>query len=134
MTRTLYRLLLLLHPYSFRRRFAGEMLCVFDEAAAESAASGFCLSIAFSLGRHWFRHPGLWRTAGAIVGGVLTLLPRVAAPHLRFPATAPISTDALILLTAGVLVAILATVILTVTLFQTLRRRREKRTANGLCA
>jgi hypothetical protein len=124
MTRTLYRTLLLLHPSGFRRRFAGEMLCVFDEAVVESAASGFCLSIALSLARHWFRHPGLWRTVGAIVGGGLTLLPRVAAPHLRFPATAPISSDALILLTAGVLIAIVATLVVTVVLFQTLRRRR----------
>jgi hypothetical protein len=100
------------------------MLGVLDEAAAESAASGFCLSMAFSLARHWFRHPGLWRTAGAIVGGVLSLLPRVVAPHLRFPATAAISSDVLILLTAGVLAAILATLIVTIALFQTLRRRR----------
>jgi hypothetical protein len=124
MTRILCRALLLLHPPGFRRRFAGEMLCVFDEAAAESAASGFCWSIALSLARHWFRHSGLWRTAGAIVGGGLTLLPRVAAPHLRFPTTAPISSDALILLTAGVLTAIMATLVVTVVLFQTIRRRR----------
>jgi hypothetical protein len=133
--RALYRALLLLHPSGFRRRFAGELLCVFDEAAAESAASltrtthslcafGFCLSIALSLARHWFRQPVLWRTAGAIVGGGLTLLPRVTALHLRFPGTAPISSDALILLTAGVLTAIVATLVVTVVLFQTLRRRR----------
>jgi hypothetical protein len=134
MTRILYRAMLLLHPSGFRRRFAGELLCVFDEAAAESAASltrtthslcafGFCLSIAWSVARHWFRQPVLWRTAGAIVGGGLTLLPRVAALHPRFPATA-ISSDALILLTAGILTAIVATLVVTVMLFQTLRRRR----------
>jgi hypothetical protein len=131
----LYRALLRLHPAGFRRRFAGEMLCVFDEAAAESAASltrtthslcafGFCCSIAWSLARHWFRHPGLWRMAGAIVGGGLSLLPRVAAQHLRFSVTAPVSSDVLIVLTVGVLAAILATLVVTVVLFQTLRRRR----------
>jgi hypothetical protein len=121
MTRILYRALLLLHPSGFRRRFAGEMLCVFDEAAAESAASGFCWSIAWSLARHWSRHRTLWRTAGALVGGALTLLPRVAAPHFRFPATAAVSGEALIVFTAGVLAAILATLVVTVVLFQTLR-------------
>jgi hypothetical protein len=52
------------------------------------------------------------------------LLPRVAASHLRFSATVPISSDALILLTAGVLAAIMATLVVTVVLFQTIRRRR----------
>ena len=34
MSRSLYRLLLNLHPPAFRERFAAEMLWIFDEAAA----------------------------------------------------------------------------------------------------
>ena len=125
MTRTLYRALLLLHPSAFRHRFAGEMLYVFDEAYAESAASGFCISIAFSLFRHWFRHPALWRTTGAIAGGVATLLPRIANSRLRFRAAAPLSNETLIVVIVGVLTAILATLIITVTLFHNVRQRRR---------
>ncbi|MBV8842271.1 MAG: hypothetical protein JO307_05610 [Bryobacterales bacterium] len=124
MTRTLYRALLLLHPPTFRRRFAGEMLCVFDDACAQSAAAGFCMSIALSLFRRWFRHPVLWRTTGAIAGGVVTLLPGIANSRLRFRAAAPLSSEILIVLIVGVLTAILATLIITVTLFHNVRRRR----------
>ncbi|MBV9397495.1 MAG: hypothetical protein JO062_05930 [Bryobacterales bacterium] len=124
MTRTLYRALLLLHPPAFRRRFAGEMLCVFDDAYAQSAAGGFCISIALSLFRHWFRHPVLWRTTGAIAGGVVTLLPGIANSRIRFRAAAPLSSEILIVLIVGVLTAILATLIITVTLFHNVRRRR----------
>jgi hypothetical protein len=124
MRRAFYHGMLWLHPPGFRRRFAAEMSCVFDEAEREGQTAGFCASITMSLVRKWIWNPFLWRVAGAIAGGVFTLLCSAVSRGLRLQTKASPSGDTLIVLTVGVLIAILATLIVTVTLFQTLRRRR----------
>ncbi len=53
MTRLLYRSLLQMHPTAFRRRFAAEMLCIFDEVAAGATMALFADAVA-SLARQWF--------------------------------------------------------------------------------
>src|SRR5215471_17713649 len=112
MRRAFYRSMLLMHPPSFRRRFADEMLCVFEDAHLEGQAAGFCASITLSLVRKWFWNPVLWRTAGAIAGGLFTLLCSAISRGLRLQTKASVSGDTLIVLTIGVLTAILATLII----------------------
>src|SRR5437879_829331 len=52
MLRLLYRWLLCLHPPAFRRRYAEEMMWIFDEAAAQGVASLFADALV-SLTRQW---------------------------------------------------------------------------------
>jgi hypothetical protein len=72
MTRSLYRFLLRLHPSDFRDKYSDEMLCVFDELAAERSGRFLLADGARSLGRQWFLGVGLWKAAIALV---LALLP-----------------------------------------------------------
>lgn len=122
MKRAMYRVLLLLHPAAFRKQFAEEMLCVFDEAASEQCSSGYCLSAAGSLLRHWLRHPTPWKFAGGLTGGVLTILWAVGVPPLHVR-NAPLSADILLLVTMVVLIAISLILLLTVSVFHSMRRR-----------
>jgi len=71
--RSLYALLLLLHPPAFRRRFAAEMLNIFEEAPLALAPSLFVDGIA-SLVRQWVLRSKPWKPAGAILGACLQLL------------------------------------------------------------
>jgi hypothetical protein len=70
MTRTLYRGLLWLHPPAFRREFAGEMLWIFEEAAAGGVAPLFADGL-LSLLRQWLLRSGPWKLAAAVIGGLL---------------------------------------------------------------
>jgi hypothetical protein len=70
MTRTLYRWLLWLHPPAFRREFAGEMLWIFEEAAAEGVAPLFADGV-ISLLRQWLLRSGPWKIAAAVIGGLV---------------------------------------------------------------
>ena len=124
MKRAFYRGMLLLYPPSFRRRFADEMLCLYEDAAGDQRTAGFCINMTLSLIRKWFWNPVLWRTAGAIAGGVFTLLCVAVSRGLRLQTKASLAADTLIVFTVSVLIAILATLIVTVTLFHTVRRRR----------
>ena len=72
--RALYRSLLLMHPPAFRRRFAAEMLCIFDEAAATSGAFGLCLDALISLLRQWILRSGSWKLAAALLGAFLQVV------------------------------------------------------------
>jgi len=70
MTRNLYRWLLWLHPPAFRREFAGEMLWIFEEAAAEGVAPLFADGL-ISLLRQWLLRSGPWKLAAAVIGGLV---------------------------------------------------------------
>jgi uncharacterized membrane protein len=78
MTRLLYRLLLRLHPPRFRERFSAEMLCVFDELAAERGGLSLLADAMGSLGRQWFLGFGLWK---AIIAIVLAMIPVIIVLH-----------------------------------------------------
>ena len=71
--RTLFRLLLWLHPAEFRERFGDEILCIFDEASG-SWSSVFLIGDTFlSLLRRWPRQPQPWQWAAAMLGGFISL-------------------------------------------------------------
>lgn len=60
MSRSLYRLLLNLHPPAFRERFAAEMLWIFDEAAATQGVPRLFADALVSLMRQWVVRPESW--------------------------------------------------------------------------
>jgi CubicO group peptidase (beta-lactamase class C family) len=60
MCRSLYRLLLNLHPPAFRQRFAEEMLWIFDEAAATQGVPRLFADAFVSLLRQWVVRPESW--------------------------------------------------------------------------
>ena len=62
MMRKLYQCLLLMHPPLFRRRFAAEMLCIFDEAALSTGAFNLIVDAVASLAANGscVRNPGSW--------------------------------------------------------------------------
>jgi CubicO group peptidase (beta-lactamase class C family) len=60
MCRSLYRLLLNLHPPAFRERFAAEMLWIFDEAAATQGVPQLFADALVSLMRQWAVRPESW--------------------------------------------------------------------------
>ncbi len=126
MRRALYRLLLFLHPASFRRHFAAEMMWVFDEAVRDRQAAGFCTDVASSLLRQWVRQPMLWSIAGALIVPVMAMFwmsamrphPSLAARHTL------VQLDDLVYLALGSLLAISLTLTMTVALFHSLSRRK----------
>jgi len=73
MMRALYRCLLQLHPPSFRRQFAGEMLWIFEEASSSQGTLALFLDGLISLARQWLLRSGSWKVAVAIVGGLLEI-------------------------------------------------------------
>jgi hypothetical protein len=79
----LYRCLLRLHPAGFRKRFAGEMLWIFDEAAAGGDARGFFLDGAASLARQWLLRGRTWIMPAAIAGATLQILVVLGLTCLR---------------------------------------------------
>jgi len=66
--RLLYQAILLMHPPAFRRRFAAEMLWIFDEASQSSGASALLLDGFISLARQWTLRSGSWKLAVALIG------------------------------------------------------------------
>jgi len=124
--RSLYRLLLHLHPPRFRRRFGEEMLLIFDDSPnrASLLADGVV-----SLARQWLLRSGLWKWVLASLGALLTLLPALVIVPARTPnhldevrLDSPLGFVLLIAL-ASVL-AVSFTLILAVTWFRVARRRR----------
>jgi hypothetical protein len=71
MVRKLYTCLLLMHPQVFRRRFAAEMLCIFDEAALSTGAFTLIVDAVASLARQWILRSESWKLAVAIIGACL---------------------------------------------------------------
>jgi hypothetical protein len=72
--RALYQALLLLHPPAFRRRYAPEMIGIFDEAAGEFGAARLIGDAVSSLCRQWILRSGLWRLALAVVAACVQVL------------------------------------------------------------
>jgi hypothetical protein len=71
MVRKLYKWLLFMHPPEFRRRFAPEMLCIFDEAVLSTGAYGLIIDAVASLARQWIVRSEPWKLALAVVGACL---------------------------------------------------------------
>jgi hypothetical protein len=65
MLRTLFQLLVGLHPRAFRRRFAPEMLSIFDHATEKRVALSFVADVFISLLRQWGLRPGSWSEPSA---------------------------------------------------------------------
>jgi|HubBroStandDraft_5_1064220.scaffolds.fasta_scaffold281061_2 hypothetical protein len=61
MLRPLFECLVGLHPRAFRRRFAPEMLSIFDHASGKRAALSLVGDAFISLIRQWVLRPGFWR-------------------------------------------------------------------------
>jgi hypothetical protein len=72
LTRFLYRVLIVLHPPRFRKRFGDELMCVFDEAGRERMASFFVDAI-LSLLRQWLLRSNLWKMAAGTAISTLLL-------------------------------------------------------------
>ena len=66
MCRSLYRLLLKLHPQAFRERFAAEMLWIFDEAAMTQGVTRLFADAFVSLMRQWVVRPESWHMPLAV--------------------------------------------------------------------
>jgi len=60
MLRPLYCCVLRLHPPGFRRRFAGEMLSIFDHTPEKPAAARLLADGLLSLLRQWTLRPESW--------------------------------------------------------------------------
>jgi hypothetical protein len=74
--RFLYVLLIGLHPSSFRKRFAQEMIFIFDEAANLWGAGSLFRDAILSLLRQWFIRSELWKW---LVAGIAGLVPLIIA-------------------------------------------------------
>jgi len=68
-----YQFLLMIHPPTFRRRFAAEMLGIFDQAAASEGEFALFTDALVSLGRQWILRSGSWKFAAAIFGASLQI-------------------------------------------------------------
>ena len=73
MLRFLYCAVLHVHPRYFRKRFAEEMLAIFDQAHSRLAQTGLLADAVVSLVRQWTVRPGFWEepAPAAVDGGVL---------------------------------------------------------------
>src|SRR5437667_10352772 len=93
--RFLYRCLLRLHPPSFQRQFAQQMLCIFDEAAARRGLVRLFADVLAPLGRQWLvrwalqkfllGEIALARSPGLIPG--LFAWEHIAVPETPLPAS-----------------------------------------------
>jgi hypothetical protein len=72
--RFLYALLISLHPPCFRKRFAQEMLWIFDEAANLWGAGSLFRDAMLSLLRQWLIRSELWKWLVAGIAGVVPLI------------------------------------------------------------
>jgi hypothetical protein len=61
MLRLLFQLLVGLHPRAFQRRFAPEMMSIFDHASGKRAALSLVADAFISLVRQWVLRPSFWR-------------------------------------------------------------------------
>ena len=74
MTRLLYSVLIKLHPPSFRKRFAQEMLWIFEDAASSWGAGSLFVDAILSLFRQWLIRSELWEWLVADIAGVVPLI------------------------------------------------------------
>ncbi len=87
MLRLLYRIVLRLHPREFRRRYAEEMLWIFDQEP-RTAELRLLADGATSLARQWVLRPGRGEQAAAAVE------PMAGAPTFRMVEQAPLGARA----------------------------------------
>ena len=122
-SRSLYRCLLRLHPPSFQREFADEMLWIFDEIAAKQSTLRLFGDGLVSLARQWVLR-GAFRT---LLAGEIALAPAAgrdaAGPllweHIEVP-EAPLPVSRMI---QGSAIALLFLAILSFAAFRPLRSR-----------
>src|SRR5437879_1402186 len=69
--RSLYSCMLRLHPPSFQREFADQMLWIFDEVAANQGTSALFVDAALSLLRQWIIRGALRE----LLAGEITVVP-----------------------------------------------------------
>jgi hypothetical protein len=90
-SRGIYRALLCLHPPAFRRRFADEMLWIYDQAAPDQGAASLVTDGCVSVIRQWLTNSGAWTIAVGAIGGLLELLMAgsliMGPPQRTYPAT-----------------------------------------------
>jgi hypothetical protein len=67
-----YRWLVRLHPRAFRERFGAEMLCVYDEANYRERPRLLADGVV-SLARQWVARSGYWIVGAAVLGALLQL-------------------------------------------------------------
>ena len=72
--RIFYSFLVSLHPRAFRKRFAEEMLLVYEEAAGTWGAGLFFRDVVVSLLRNWLVRAGLWKWFVAGIAGLVPLI------------------------------------------------------------
>jgi hypothetical protein len=127
MKRSLYRCLLWLHPPAFGRRFADEMLWIFDETANTNGIRLLADGL-ISLFRQWLARAAIWRPLAAAAGGALTLTAGIGLQPLLLRGLDAIQADSpqrfFALAALATLVAVLFTVSLCVLWFRFSLRRR----------
>jgi hypothetical protein len=129
-----YRLLVRLHPRTFRERFGPEMTCVFEEAAGGRLdLFADCL---VSLARQWVLRSGFWIVAAAGLGALAQMglagTASVAAARRAlstfltevWPANGSLPAEGTLLLASGILTAMLLGV--------TILAMRVSRRASGM--
>ncbi len=82
MMRSLYRLLLRLHPYEFRQEFAGEMLWIFDEARSTVGVLPMFADGVESLARQWLVRSGAWTYAVGVAVNATLMTAALVIPQL----------------------------------------------------
>lgn len=116
--RFFYRCLLALHPPAFRRKFAGQMLSIFDEPAASPDRMRLLFDAILSLARQWLlRRPavllGLGAAGATLQAALITAMCRFSQLPLKSGSSAarPVATlDPLYLLVACTAAATVAMV------------------------
>jgi len=126
MTRFLYRLLVWLHPPSFRREFGGEMLWIFDESRLHHVALPLFGDAFASLARQWLLRTAVWIPVAACAGALLPLAAGVslgsAVTHQFHPIQHASEIEFVELTAVTALIAISCTLTLCVVWFRVSRR------------
>ncbi len=131
LSRAFYRLLLLLHPPSFRGRFSVEMLGIFDEPAERRNSIRLILDAIRSFFFQWLIREALWIYAAACAGAFLTLN---IGLHIGLNILVPVpirvadrnsETAVLFVVAIGSVLAIALTTTLCVVWFRIARRRHH---------
>jgi uncharacterized membrane protein len=68
MTRSLYHLIVRMHPPAFRGRFGNEMLSIFDEAGVRNSSAALLFDGLISFSRQWVLRSGSWKLPVAVGG------------------------------------------------------------------
>jgi hypothetical protein len=64
--RSVYELLLRLHPGQFRKQFQDQMMCTFDDSVESRGSASLILDAVLSLIRQWALHPRYWLNGSRI--------------------------------------------------------------------